>query len=126
MQTPQSNLARITSVMKAWEHLRPGKSFACMTLAEYRHLVQPSLDSRARIAALEAQLVAERATRDAADRISMPATRRVVDSVMGDQAEGPDGALYEAMGFVRSSENRRGLVRRVGRRKVERSKRQKA
>ena len=27
-----------------------------------------------------------------------------------------DGAVYEAMGFVRKSENRRGLVRRVGRR----------
>jgi hypothetical protein len=39
------------------------------------------------------------------------------DGVMGDPKEGADGALYEAMGFVRSSENRRGLVRRVGRRK---------
>jgi hypothetical protein len=118
MQTPQSNLERIMSVMKAWANLRPTKSFAAMTLDDYRRLVQPSLDSRARIAELEALLVAERATRDAADRISMPGTRRVVDSVMGDQAEGPDGPLYEAMGFVRASENRRGLVRRVGRRKA--------
>jgi hypothetical protein len=36
--------------------------------------------------------------------------------VMGDPAEGADGAVYEAIGFVRASENRRGLVRRVGRR----------
>jgi hypothetical protein len=47
----------------------------------------------------------------------MPATRGVVDSVMGDREEGADGALYEAMGFTRESEIRRGLVRRVGRRK---------
>jgi hypothetical protein len=80
---------------------RAGCSVTCVAFAE-----------------LEALLVAERATRDAADRISMPGTRRVVDSVMGDQAEGPDGPLYEAMGFVRASENRRGLVRRVGRRKA--------
>jgi hypothetical protein len=118
MQTPQSNLARITAVMKAWENLRPEKSFAGMTLDEFKRIVQPSLDSRARIADLEAQLVAERARREDEDRVSMPATRRVVDSVMGDPKEGPDGALYEAMGFVRSSENRRGLVRRVGRRKA--------
>jgi hypothetical protein len=36
---------------------------------------------------------------------------------MGDPKEGPDGALYKAMGFVRKSESRRGLVRRVGRRR---------
>ena len=116
MQTPQSNLTRITSVTKAWENMRPDKSFAGMTLDAYKRLVQPSLDSRARIAELEAQLVAERATRDAADRVSMPATRRVVDGVMGDPDEGADGAVYSAMGFVRESDNRRGLVRRVGRR----------
>lgn len=116
MQTPQSNLARIMSVMQAWENLRPGKSFSGMTLNEYKQLVQPSLDSRARIEQLEALLVAERARRDEADRVSMPGTRRVVDGVMGDPAEGADGALYQAMGFVRVSEIRRGLVRRVGRR----------
>jgi hypothetical protein len=87
-----------------------------MTLAEYRRVVQPSLDSRARIAELEAMLVAERARRDAADRVSMPETRRVVSGVMGDPEEGSDGAVYEAMGFTRVSEIRRGLVRRVGRR----------
>jgi hypothetical protein len=117
MQTPQSNLARITTVLKAWENLRPEKSFYGMTLDQYKRTVQPSLDSRARIAELEAQLAAERARRDAADRVSMPATRGVVDSVMGDREEGADGALYEAMGFTRESEIRRGLVRRVGRRK---------
>lgn len=84
---------------------------------ERRARARPSLDSRARIAELEALLVAERAVRDEADRVSMRATRRVVDGVMGDAEEGADGALYEAMGFVRLSENRRGLVRRVGRRK---------
>ena len=92
MQTPQSNLIRITTVMNAWENLRPGKSFG-MTLAEYQKTVKPSLDSRKRIAELEALLVAERATRD-----------------------GADGAVYVAMGFVRASENQWGLVRRVGRR----------
>ena len=116
MQTPQSNLARITTVLKAWENLRPGKAFG-ITLDVYKRSVQPSLDARARIAELEALLVAARATRDEADRVSMEVTRRVVDSVLGDPREGPDGAVYAAMGFVRKSENRRGLVRRVGRRK---------
>jgi hypothetical protein len=116
MRTPESNLIRITTVLKAWENLRPEKPFG-ITLAEYRQTVKPSLDSRERIKELEALLVAERARRDEADRVSMEVTRRVVDSVMGDPKEGPDGAVYAAMGFVRKSENRRGLVRRVGRRK---------
>src|SRR3954468_23420295 len=111
MQTPQSNLIRITAVIKAWENLRPGKSFGGLTLDEFKRIVQPSLDSRSRIAELEALLVAERARRDAEDRVAMPATRRVVDNVMADPQEGADGAVYEAMGFVRAGENRRGLVR---------------
>jgi hypothetical protein len=82
MQTPQSNLIRITAVLKAWQNLRPEKSFAGMTLDEFKRIVQPSLDSRARIAELEAMLAAERARRDEEDRTSMPATRRVVDGVM--------------------------------------------
>ena len=51
MQTPQSNLARITAVMKAWENLRPGKSFYGMDARRVQAIVQPSLDSRARIGA---------------------------------------------------------------------------
>ena len=117
MQTPQSNLDRIKNVLKAWQNLRPEKSCHGWTLDEYKRIVQPSLDSRARIAELEAMLVAERARRDESDRVSMPATRRVVDSVRGDPAEGADGALYQAMGFVRESQIRRGLVKRAGRRK---------
>jgi hypothetical protein len=116
MQTPESNLTRIRKILSAWETLRPHKSFGGLTLEEYRRLVQPSLDARERIAKLEALLVAERATRDESDRVSMPVTRRIVDAVMGDRQEGPNGALYEAMGFVRVSEIRRGLVRRAGRR----------
>ena len=123
MQTPESNLKRITDVLNAWQNLRPGKSFYGWTLAEFRRIVQPSLDSRARIAELEAMLVAERARRDELDRVSMPAARCVVDAVIGDRKEGPDGALYEAMGFVRASQIRRGLMRRVGRSGTARSPR---
>jgi hypothetical protein len=116
MQTPQGNLNRITAVARAWENIRPGKSFSGMTLEQYQQTVQPSLAVRAKIADLEAQLVAARAARDEADAVSMTAARRVIDSVIGDREEGPDGALYAAMGFVRKSDLRRGLVRRVGRR----------
>jgi hypothetical protein len=74
--------------MKAWKNLQPEKPFGGLTLDEYKRIVQPSLDSRARIEQLEALLAAERAQRDAEDRVSMPTTRRVVDSVMGDPKEG--------------------------------------
>ena len=37
---------------------------------------------------------------------------RVVKSVVADEAEGDDGELYEAMGYVRKSEARSGLTRR--------------
>jgi hypothetical protein len=116
MQTPQGNLTRLTAVTRAWENMRAAKSFSGMTLEQYKQTVQPSLVARAKIADLEAQLVVARAARDEADSVSMAVTRRVIDSVLGDRQEGPDSAFYSAMGFVRKSELRRGLVRRVGRR----------
>ena len=36
----------------------------------------------------------------------------VVNGVVGDPTEGPDGDLYEAMGYVRASQRHTGLTRK--------------
>jgi hypothetical protein len=103
MQTPQSNLLRITTVMKAWENLRPEKSFGGLTLDEYKRIVQPSLDSRARIEQLEPMLAAERAQRDAED--GGPGCRRCVRESTGASAiaenHPPSPALVWGLAFLR-------------------------
>ena len=109
---PQDSLARINLIESAWKTLRPAKSFAGLTLAEFQAKLQPSLAVRAEIETLDAKLKAAQNRRDDADADSLAIIDRVVKSVIADEAEGDDGELYEAMGYVRKSEARSGLTRR--------------
>ena len=109
----KENGEKIAAVVKAWEDLRPAKSFAGMTLAQFTTKVQPSLDARAAIDSLDNQLIAAADQRDIADVESMKQVLLVVNAVKGDPAEGEDGELYEAMGYVRKSERASGKTNRT-------------
>lgn len=109
---PQESLDKINLTETAWETLRPAKSFAGLTLAQFQAKVEPSLAAREEIAELDAKLKAAQNRRDDADEESLKVIDRVVKSVVADEAEGDDGELYEAMGYVRKREARSGLTRR--------------
>jgi hypothetical protein len=109
---PQESLDKINLTKTAWETLRPAKSFAGLTLAQFQAKLQPSLAARAEIAELNARLKAAQNRRDDADEESLKVIDRVVKAVVADEAEGDDGELYETMGYVRKSEARSGLTRR--------------
>jgi hypothetical protein len=115
-RSPKDTLGYIQRITSAWSRLRPRKAFGGLTLAEYEAIVQPSLDTRAEIVNLLAQLDIAIARRNLADDISFAATQRVVNGVRGDREEGEDSILYGAMGYVRTSQRRSGLTQRVGRR----------
>ena len=102
---------KVDTITAAWESLRPGKTFAGMTLEQFKLRVKPSIDARAIISDCEHKLTSALNTRDDADKISNEACLLVVNSVKGDPAEGEDGELYEAMGYVRKSERKSGLKR---------------
>ena len=112
--SPKDNLDRINTVTKAWETLRPTKSFAGLTLAQFKAKVKPSLDGRTNVATLEHQMTAALDERDDADNDSLEVIKLVVSAVKGDPAETAKGELYEAMGFVRESERLSGLTRKKG------------
>ena len=105
---PKMNGEKIAAVVKAWEDLRSAKSFASMTLTQFKTAVKPSLDARDSIGKLENQLIAAEDQRDIADVESMKQLLLVVNAVKGDPTEGEDGELYEAMGYVRKSERKTG------------------
>jgi hypothetical protein len=109
---PQDSLNRISTISKAWETLRPTKSFAGLTLTQFKTKVQPSLDARASIATLEHQMTSALDKRDDADVASLDTIKLVVNAVRGDPAETANGDLYEAMGYVRDSERSSGLSRK--------------
>ena len=100
---PKDNGEKIAAVLQAWKDLRPTKSFAGMTLAQFTAKIQPSLDARAAIDKLDDQMTAALVVRDTADVESNKQLLLVVNAVKGDPAEGEDGELYAAMGYVRKS-----------------------
>ena len=100
---PKDNGEKLAAVLKAWKDLRPAKTVAGMTLAQFTAKVQPSLDARAQIDTLENQLTAAMDERDTADVATMKQVLLVVNAVKGDPDEGEDGELYDAMGYVRKS-----------------------
>lgn len=110
---PKDNGDKIAAVLKAWEDLRPTKSFAGMTLEQFKTKIQPSLDARASIDTLNNQLIAAADQRDTADIESLKQISFVVNAVKGDPAEGEDGELYEAMGYVRKSERASGKTNKT-------------
>ena len=102
---------KINTTAGAWENLRAAKSFAGLTLAQFKAAVQPSLDARAEVLNLENQLAEARANRDAKDQASFDAITKVVNAVVGDTTEGEDSPFYEALGYIRKSQRKSGLKR---------------
>jgi len=110
--SPKEMNDRIAQVVSSWETLRPNKSFAGMSLEQFRATVAPSLSARQAITRLESEVISAQNQRDDADKKSMVAILLVVNAIKGDPQEGEDGELYEAMGYVRKSERKSGLSRK--------------
>ena len=110
---PKLTGERLAAVLSAWKTLRKTKSFAGMTLDEFTAKVQPSLDARALLDTLDNQVTAGLDERDIADVETNKQLLLVVNAVKGDPAEGEDGELYDAMGYVRKSERASGLTQKT-------------
>ncbi len=113
--TPKSNQERMQRMINAWETLTPTKSFGGMTLAQFKTAAQPAIDARAQIEDLEDQLTGAISTREDADVTFAAKAQQAVNGVLADPTEGPDSALYEAMGYTRRSDRRSGLTRKTTR-----------
>jgi hypothetical protein len=110
---PKKVQAKLEQVTKAWETLRPAKTFAGITLEQFKAKIQPALEARGTIQNLEQQMQLAISVRDEADRTVLSLINLVVNAVKGDVEEGDDGALYEAMGYIRKSNRKSGLHRKV-------------
>ena len=110
--TPKSNELKMEKILNAWETLAAAKSFGGMTLAQFQAIAAPAKAAREQIEDLEAQLTAALAARDAADQTVFAKVELIVNGVRADPTEGPDSALYEAMGYTRKSDRKSGLTRK--------------
>jgi hypothetical protein len=109
---PKTTEEKLERMLSAWETLAPGKTFAGMTLAQFQSEVQPARAVRQRIDTLEDQLKQAIADREQADDAFLVRAQQVINGVLADPTEGPDSALYEAMGYTRKSERKSGLTRK--------------
>jgi hypothetical protein len=108
--SPRENEVKLQRVENAWETLAATKSFGGMTLPQFQTATAPSKTSRDLIEDLEDQMTQAIASRQAADATALAKIQLVVNGVLADPTEGPDSALYEAMGYTRKSERRSGLT----------------
>ena len=113
IRSPKDAITRIGSVSTAWGSLRAAKSFANMTLEQFRQEVKASYDVRAELEDLERRTKAALKRRTQADAASLSLVQTIVHAVKADREEGgEDGELYTAMGFVPKSGRSSGLTRR--------------
>src|SRR5437870_4690795 len=103
MSRPKDNESKLEQILTAWSSLASAKSFGGMTLADFRAVVKPAQDARHDIDDIEAQLTAAIARRESADEVGLAKVDLIVNGVRADPTEGPDSALYEAMGYTRKS-----------------------
>ena len=109
---PKRVAGKLQKLIDAWTTLRPTKSFAGMTLEQFKAKVQPSLDTRDQLVIVRTQATDHRTQRLLSDDASLGLAQLVVNSVKGDPNEGEDGSLYAAMGYVPKSARRSGLTRK--------------
>ena len=112
MTNPKKTSEKITKVIDAWSDLATEKTFAGMTLAEFKTKVKPSLDTRLSLTTLKDTRINALTTRSVSDAESLKTLSQVVNSIKGDLSEGEDSALYKACGYVRKSERKSGLSRK--------------
>ena len=104
--------SRMYEVLDAWDLMRPHKVFFGLTPDDFRQRAKPYLDARAEIAELELKLTHAVSKRDTAEAAVLELVQGVVAAVKGDPAEGQNGELYAAMGYVPKNQRSTGLTRR--------------
>jgi hypothetical protein len=112
MQTFRKNpgrvLKRMEKILSAWELEAAGDSFYGMTLKEFQETVQPALEVRERLQALERETLALIQQRAMLDEKCNELASGVVFAVRAHSKHGPNSPLYRMMGYVRDSDKRPG------------------
>ena len=104
---------RLTTLIEIWTELRPTKTFAGMTLEQFKAAVGPSLDARARLATANKQAEEAIVARDNADQQAAVVIDRMIAAFVAEDEDGYNGVLYAKLGYVRKADRSSGLTRRA-------------
>ena len=111
-QNPKKVAKKLQTVMDAWEALRATKSFAGMTLEQFKQKVLASQTARVQLQTSQNLAKEHLALRHTTDAAHWELAQLVVNSVKGDPEEGETSGLYAAMGYVPKNQRRSGLTRK--------------
>jgi len=111
-KNPRKTELKMERILNAWETLAAAKTFGGLTLTQFQAIAAPARAARERIDDLEDQLTEAFTDRSQADDQVREKMEDIVNAVRGDLTEGPDSALYQAMGYTRKSERKSGLTRK--------------
>jgi hypothetical protein len=111
-QNPKKVAKKLQTVMDAWEALRATKSFAGMTLEQFKQKVLASQTARVQLQTSQNLAKEHLALRHTTDATNWELAQLVVNSVKGDPEEGETSGLYAAMGYVPKNQRRSGLTRK--------------
>lgn len=109
--SPSVVVSAILDLAQKWDASCPKQSFFGLTLEQFKAGVQPSLDARAALEALDRQRTIELERRRTADQASLYLVKGVINAIKGDPTQGEDGELYGALGYKRSSMRANGRSR---------------
>ena len=112
MSGPKEFEDKLDRFLNAWRTLAPDKTFGGMTLTQFESGTAPSKQARAELEELEDKKTQALAKRDAADEVSNAKMQLVVAGVLADPTEGPNSALYIALGYTGKSARKTGLTRK--------------
>jgi hypothetical protein len=110
--SPTKTMEYLNSILIPWKETAAEETFSGMKVNEFEAEVKESVDIRAEIANLEAEVETKKKLRDQVDERNKLKAQMVVLSIAGHQKFGKDSGLYKAMGFVTTSERKSGLTRK--------------
>ena len=100
-------------ILSAWQLQAAGDSFYGMTLQEFQKTVQPALEVRERLQALERETLALIQQRALLDEKCNELASGVVFAVRAHSNHGPNSPLYRMMGYVLDNDKRPGRPRKA-------------
>ena len=112
-KNPGRVLKRMEKILSAWQLQAAEDSFYGMTLKEFQETVQPALEVRARLQALERETLALIQQRALLDEKCNELASGVVFAVRAHSNHGPNSPLYRMMGYVLDSDKRPGRPRKA-------------
>jgi hypothetical protein len=110
--TPAKTMEYLNGVLIPWKETAHEDEFSETKVVEFEADVKESVDIRAEIANLEAEVETKKKMRDRIDERNKAKAQMIVSSVAGHPKYGKDSGLYKAMGFVTTSERKSGLTRK--------------